>query len=441
MEQRSFDTPAGTVIGRVDADVVRVLGIPYASADRFGVPRPVEPFTEPFTAFDRAPAAPQRPSELLTQLIGDDELAVDEHCQRLSVTLPADLAEGERLPVMVWIHGGSYVTGAGDLGVYDPRSLVVEQRVVVVTVTYRLGVLGFLGDGTDVPANLGLLDQLAALRWVRANIPAFGGDPESVTLFGQSAGGDAIAHLMISEGADGLFQRVIIQSAPLGITSGRSAMTAAMLAAVGTPRRVAPVDEVVALQAVAEKSARGFGLPGGMPFGIQYGLAPVPDETARVAAWRGAARRVDVLIGHTAEEAALFAAAVPVLPRLFQIPLLGPLVRRLVTAPFTRKIYGGPAKEFARRHREAGGRAVRYRMTWRPRGSALGAAHITDIPLVFGSRQAWDGVRLLGSATWAEVDRRGRLIREIWAGFARTGKVPAESADLAGTITFPADGR
>jgi len=441
VEQRPFDTPLGTVVGRVDTDVVRALGVPYATADRFGAPRAVDPFTEPFAAFERAPAAPQRPSELLTRLIGEDDLGVDEHCQRLSITLPADVADGERLPVMVWIHGGSYVTGAGDLGVYDPRSLVVEQRVVVVSVTYRLGVLGFLGDGVEVPANLGLLDQLAALRWVRTNIAAFGGDPGSVTLFGQSAGGDAIAHLMISEGAEDLFQRVIIQSAPLGITYGRSAMTAAMLEAVGAPRRVAPIDEVVAMQAVAEKSARGFGLPGGMPFGIQYGLAPVPDEPARTAAWRGAANRIDVLIGHTAEEAALFAAAIPALARLFRIPALGALIRRVLTAPFTRKIYGAPAKEFARRHRDAGGRAVRYRMTWRPKGSPLGSAHITDIPLVLGSRQAWEGAQLLGAATWADIDRRGRLVREIWAGFARTGKVPAETADLAGTITFPADSR
>jgi len=437
---RTFDTPAGPVVGRVDGDVVRVLGIPYATAERFAAPRPLAPFEEPFAAHERAPAAPQRAAELLNRLIGDDDLGFDEHCQRLSVTLPSDLVDDERLPVMVWIHGGSYVIGAGDLDVYDPRALVAEQRVVVVAVTYRLGMLGFLGDGARVPANLGLLDQLVALRWVRDNIAAFGGDPGAVTLFGQSAGGDAIAHLMISDGAAGLFRRAIIQSAPLGITYGRAAMTEAMLAAVGESQRDAPVDDVIDRQAVAERAARGFGLPGRMPFGVQYGLPPVPDEADRDAAWRSAARRIDVLIGSTIEEMALFAAAVPLLTLLFRVPVLGRLARSALVTPPTRKVYDTPAKEFERRHREAGGQAVRYQLTWRPAGSAFGAAHITDIPLILGSRRSWAGTRLLGSSTWPDIDRRGRLIRRIWADFARTGKVSADAASAArDTITFPTD--
>ncbi|AXB49162.1 carboxylesterase family protein [Amycolatopsis albispora] len=434
-----FETSSGPVVGRVEADVVRVLGVPYAVAKRFEVPEAPPPFSEPFTAFERALAPPQHRSPLLTRLIGDDDLGDGEACQRLSITAPADLAEGERLPVMVWIHGGSYVTGAGDLNVYDPRALVTEQRVVVVTVTYRLGVLGFLGDGVRVPANLGLLDQLAALRWVRDNIAAFGGDPGAVTVFGQSAGGDAIAHLMISEGADGLFRRAIIQSAPLGITSGRSAMTSAMLAAVGELSREAPVGEILAAQMVAEKAARRFGLPGGMPFGVQYGLPPVPPEAERDEAWRKAAPRIDVLIGCTAEEAALFAGAVPAIERVFRIPVAGPVIRRFGTAPLTRKIYDAPARAFARRHREAGGQAVRYRMTWQPDGSSFGAAHIADLPLILGTRQAWERSKLLGRVDWSEVDRRGRAVRRVWAGFARTGQVSPDDAQAArDTLTFPA---
>ncbi|MBN6037620.1 carboxylesterase family protein [Amycolatopsis sp. 195334CR] len=435
--ERTFETASGPIIGRVEDGVVRVLGVPYATANRFELPEPVPPFSEPFQAFDRAPAPPQHRSELLIRLIGDDDLGDGEDCQRLSITAPADLAEGERLPVLVWIHGGSYVTGAGDLTVYDPRSLVGEQRVVVVTVTYRLGVLGFFGDGERVPANLGLLDQLAALRWIRDNILAFGGDPESVTLFGQSAGGDAIAHLMISEGAEGLFRRAIIQSAPLGITSGRAAMTTAMLAAVGDLPPDAPVSDVLAAQRVAEKAAKRFGLPGGMPFGVQYGLPPVPAESTRDEAWRKAAPRIDVLIGCTAEEAALFAGAIPLVERLFRVPLLGAAARSLTT-PLSRKIYDTPAAAFARRHRDAGGQAVRYRMTWRPSGSPFGAAHITDLPLILGTRQAWEGARLLGNASWSEVDRRGRAVRAVWAGFARTGQVSAAGAAAArDSLAFP----
>ncbi|WP_165689049.1 carboxylesterase family protein, partial [Mycobacteroides abscessus] len=104
---------------------------------------------------------------------------------------------------------------------------------VFVSVTFRLGILGFLGDGESVPANLGLLDLAESLRWVQRNIAAFGGDPDLVTVFGQSAGGDAAAHLMISEGTAGLFRRAIIQSAPLGLSRGRARMNRAMTKAIG----------------------------------------------------------------------------------------------------------------------------------------------------------------------------------------------------------------
>ncbi len=101
------------------------------------------------------------------------------------------IAPGDKRPVMVWIHGGSYVFGAGDAAIYDARALVEEQGVIVVSVTYRLGLLGFLGGSGGRAANVGLLDIIEALRWVKANIAAFGGDTDNITLFGQSAGGDA----------------------------------------------------------------------------------------------------------------------------------------------------------------------------------------------------------------------------------------------------------
>jgi len=129
-ETRTFETRVGTVVGRVDGDVVRVLGVPYAVAERFEAPRPAPPAVDddrqpvPFLAFERAPASPQLSSPSMQVLFDDAARGMvdSERCQALSITLPADLAPGERLPVMVWIHGGAYVNGAGDLGVYDPRS-------------------------------------------------------------------------------------------------------------------------------------------------------------------------------------------------------------------------------------------------------------------------------------------------------------------------------
>jgi para-nitrobenzyl esterase len=435
-ETRTFETRVGRIVGRVDGDVVRVLGVPYAVAERFEAPRPAPPEVDaegrplPLLAFDRAPASPQISSPAMQLLIDDAARGMvdSEHCQALSVTLPADLAPGERLPVMVWIHGGSYVNGAGDLAVYDPRSLVVEQRVVVVTVTYRLGVFGFLGDGERVPSNLGLLDQLEAVRWVHDTIDAFGGDPDTVTLFGQSSGGDSIAHLMISDGARGLFRRAIVQSAPLGLGRGRSAMSRAMLRVVGTPDPDASVEELLAGQPLAERVALRFGLRGGMPFGPQYGRAPLPAEEDRDAAWRDVAPHVDLLMGATTGETGLYVPLVRALDVTTSLPLVGGLLRRVLVRATTGAVYGRDARRFVARHRASGGRAVRYELDWQPEGSRYGAAHITDLPLLLGSEEAWGRSALLGTADWADVDRLGRRVRQIWADFARTGTVAADAA-------------
>lgn len=430
-ERRTFEAPAGTIVGRVDGDVVRVLGVRYAEAGRFEVPRPVPRAEGPVEAFTRAPASPQLPSPLLARLIegAEEGMVDDEDCQRLSVTLPADATPDERLPVMVWIHGGSYVTGAGDLDVYDPVLLVREQRVVVVTVTYRLGVLGYSGGDGRTPANLGLLDQLAAVRWVHENVAAFGGDPDTVTLFGQSAGGDAVAHLMVAEGARGLFRRAIVQSAPLGISRGRAPLARAIARVVGEAPADASVEELLALQARVERTvARRWGLKGGMPFGVQYGRAPLPAEADVDVAWRDVAPDVDLLVGATTHETALFTEAVPALRRAVRLPVVGRGLHRLLVGGTTRLVYGADARAFARRHREAGGRAVRYESTWAPRGTGFGAAHVTELPLLLGTRRSWAHTRLLGSEDWGDVERRGRRVRAIWAEFARTGTVRADSA-------------
>ncbi|MGW5877579.1 carboxylesterase family protein [Nocardiopsis terrae] len=290
--------------------------------------------------------------------------------------------------------------------------------------------------GDTAPANLGLLDQIEALRWVRANIAAFGGDPDLVTLFGQSAGGDAVAHLMISRGAEGLFRRAVVQSAPLGLLSGRARMSEAMSEAVGTPAPGTPAAALVALETEAVRVARRFGLRSAMPFGTQYGHAPLPPETLRDRAWRAAAPGIDVLIGATSEETGLFADFLPPVRRLSGLPLVGAALRRLLVRVTTDLIYTVPARRFARRHRRAGGRAIRYTLTWRPRGSPFGAAHIVDVPLLLGTRRSWENARLVGRTGWAELDRRGRAVRRLWADFARTGTVSAEAAAAAsGSLT------
>ncbi|NUP58480.1 MAG: carboxylesterase/lipase family protein [Pseudarthrobacter sp.] len=419
--QLLFHPPCGPVSGWRDGDVLRATGIPYARAQRFQPPAPVPDWAAEFSATSPAPACPQAPVPFLDDVLGTryGELAGSEDCQNLSITMPDDLQPEEKLPVMVWIHGGSYTTGSGDLAIFDPARLVAENRVIVVSVTYRLGLFGFLATPGGRPGNLGLLDQLEAFRWVRRNIAAFGGDPGCVTAFGQSAGGDAIAHLMATPEASKLFRRAIIQSAPLGIARGRARMNHAMGIAADSVTEETPAMDVVAREQQVAQVARKFGLAAAMPFGTQYGHDPLPRETGIEAAWNRSAPDIDILIGHTTEEARLFLPRNPWLLRVAGFPVAGPSIVRSIDWAVTEAVYGRAARRFARRHAKAGGRAHRYLLHWHAPGNIFGAAHTIDLPLLLGNRNTWDGVGLIAGAGWEEVDGVGRRVRALWAGFAR----------------------
>ena len=436
MSTPRFHPPCGPVEGWTDGPVVRATGIPYATADRFQPPVPAADWQDPFPATSWSPACPQPPTPQLDIALGHQlgHLRRDEHCQHLSVTLPADLAAGENLPVMVWVHGGSYTSGAGDMPITDPAALVAEQRVVVVTVTYRLGIFGYLGDARGRPGNLGLLDQLEALRWVRRNIAAFGGDPEEVTAFGESAGGDAVAHLMATPEAPTLFRRAIIQSPPLGIARGRAQMTAAMVEAAAHVTAAMPAADVVALQPDVEQRSGSFGLIAGMPFGTQYGHPPLPAEEEVEAAWDRVAPQIEVLIGHTSEEAKLFLSRVPALERAIAVPLVGPLVSRAVVGYVTAAVYSRAVRRFAERHVRAGGRAVSYVISWSVPGNPYGAAHTIDLPLLFGDEEAWRSAALVAGAPWTEIEGHARQVRQVWADFAR-GRL-AHRGELPGVLRY-----
>lgn len=432
-----WHAPCGTVTGWRDGPVDRATGIRYATAERYERPRPVGASSAAIRATDPAPACPQPPMPFLDDVVGSTlgDLPQDEDCLRVSVTVPAGTPADAKLPVMVWIHGGSYASGAGDAPFYDPGALVAEQRVVVVSVTYRLGLLGFLGDGERIPANLGLLDMVAALEWTRENIAAFGGDRDNVTVFGQSAGGDAVAHLMLVPRARELFHRAIIQSAPFGLLAGRARMSALMARTAAPLARDAPLDEVRAMQQRVAKAAGRHGLKAQMPFGLQYGMDPLPPEAALEAAWRGAAPHADVLVGSTTREAALFAASVPALLSPMRHPRGARHVDRFFVTPLTRRIYTRGAAGFARRHVRAGGTGWRYEFSWGVGRNPVAAAHISELPLLFPGHGAWEHTPLTDGHTWAQVLDDGARLRRAWAGFAR-GEAPA-SDPQAGLRVLP----
>lgn len=212
MASAVVSTRLGRVSGRVKDGVLQLRGIPYArrlqGLGRIRAPEPVLPWTGELAAVEWAHAAPQDAIPFMpVGETGDD-------CLALNIWRPLEGAGP--WPVMVWIHGGGFSAGASSQSLYDGSVLARENGVVVVSLNYRLGILGF-GNWSDWPAlegvtNAGLRDQILALQWVRDHIADFGGDPDAVTLFGESAGGMSIACLMASPLAKGLFARAIIQS-------------------------------------------------------------------------------------------------------------------------------------------------------------------------------------------------------------------------------------
>lgn len=427
------DTPSGPVRAEHTDGLLHARGIRYARARRFEPCAPVPTWTDTLDATRRGPACPQLPSRIESvtgpMLTGLD---LDEDCLRVSVTAPTP--DGRVRPVLVWLHGGAYVSGGGESEKYAPEALARENDVVVVTVTYRLGILGYLGIDGVAPANLGLLDQIAALRWVRDAVGAFGGDPDAVTVFGHSAGADSIAALLVADGAQGLFHRAVLQSAPLALRGDATAMSAAMgtaaRAALGDDPGGLAIDDVLAAHTAALAAATDFGFASGMAFGPQYGEHPLP-ALGEVAVRRAAsATSVEVLIGWTSDDGSPFVEAIPRLQRLAHLPVVGSTLRRLLTAIVTRRAFSAPAKAFADAHRTAGGRAVTYEFSWGADDSGVGACHSIEIPFLLGTPQAWADAPMLGAHGASALADLGPRLRRRWVDFARDGVTFAETDHL-----------
>src|SRR5262245_16387696 len=210
-------TTAGDLRGAHENGIAVFRGVPYAAPPvdelRFAPPRPVQAWPGVRDARKDGPIAPQLRSRL-AHVMGDFEPPQSEDCLTLNIWTPA--TDAKKRPVLVWIHGGAFASGAGSLPWYSGERFAANGDLVAVSINYRLGALGFLCLPGVSPGNLGLLDQVAALRFVRDNIAAFGGDPDNVTVVGQSAGAASIAILMTMPHARGLFRRAILQSTPFG---------------------------------------------------------------------------------------------------------------------------------------------------------------------------------------------------------------------------------
>jgi para-nitrobenzyl esterase len=417
---------SGELRGAVSESGLTVFrGVPYARAARFAPPKAVEPWTGVRDATGHGEIPPQPPFRIGSVTgMPEEGLAQGEDCLNLTIVTPG--ADGRKRPVLVWIPGGAYVTGAGSLGFYDGQRLAAEGDVVVVGMNYRLGALGYLKlDGVS-PGNLGLLDQVAALRWVRDNIERFGGDPEQVTVFGQSAGGHSIACLMATPAADGLFRRAILQSAPMGMKiakPGAAARTARYFtAALRTDPRTASVEAI--LEAQQKTIVRAAG-PGGLysvpAFGPTADTEPLPGAGEWLPSAVRRARDVDVIIGTTRSEMNTFLNGKPGITQIEVIPFLGRAGMTAAKNAITRWMFEAPSRRFADALTAAGGRVFTYRFDWAAPASTYGACHCIELPFLLGQREAWAEAPMLAGAEWDSMGELGRKLRGAWLSFAKTG--------------------
>lgn len=432
-ERLTVHTPSGIFEGWQDDNVVRFQGIRYATSERYGTPSPfIYPKGEIVKAQSPAPVASQNHSPIESALMGMDYLAVkqDEFAQYLSITLPKGVAKNTNLPVMVWLHGGSYRNGGLDNVVYNPELIASQHNVIVVGIGYRLGVLGYLRDKDGNLANLGLLDQIAGLKWVKQNIAEFGGNADNITLFGESAGGNSVQHLLIADGTKGLFKRAIIQSNPFGTMANRTNISQSMLNEFNKLPINASLDTILAKQSdieqtmsKSEKSNAKY-----MIFAPHYGVYPLPKEQDLDKAWADALNSVDILVGANSKEANAYLIATPTLAKINQMPVLGYFTQQKLDK-LSQEVFIEPALQFAQKFAPAKGKMYHYHITWGENDSAIGAGHTMELPLLFGAKFLPSNSPMLMNKSADEVEKYGYQLRKIWVNFAKTGQIDTLKID------------
>lgn len=431
------------------------LGIPYAApavgADRYRAPQPVVPWGGERDATAHGPTASQSAYPPPLDTVLPSSVAPGDDYLNVNVWAPA---EGRSLPVMVWIHGGAFVRGANSIPTYD-GSAFARDGVLLVGINYRLGVQGF-GVLDGAATNLGLRDQIAALEWVRDNVAAFGGNPEAVTVFGESAGGMSVATLMASPAARGLFHRAIVQSgggtAACSLQDARrvSAEVAAHLGVPATAEAFAALDpnviiaaqSAVALAIQSDPDPQRWGptvLSGGL--GIMS-LFPVVDgeivpDVPQTCIANGSAVGMPLLIGTTREEFRLFlvptgvagsvtAETLPLLAARYGWPSQAVVTYGanrpdaspgdIACAILTDAAFRVPSTRLAAAQHAAGGTVHAYEFGWPTPVGGLGACHAVELGFVFDT--LGEGARMAGEAAPQHL---ADTVHRAWVAFGRDG--------------------
>lgn len=432
-------------------------GIPYAAAPRFRPPQPALAWSGVRDAAEFGPFAMQSRDPRSATMSGVTERTrMSEDCLVLNIYAPLAASIDQRpRPVLVWIHGGAFIMGAGSQPLYDGTSFAANHDIVVVSINYRLGLLGllYLGDllgGEYAAGNATLLDQVAALRWVRDNIAAFGGDPSAVTIMGESAGAVSVAHLLAAPAARGLFHRAILQSGAIGLiarTRGDATQFANdVVAQLGvTPAGLLdlPVQRIIEAQ---QHFSLTRGLGAFSPFVDGVTIPRSPLELIR----EGVAADIPIIVGSNRDEWMLFDtflghASTQLIVSQLRERLGGSLLDGLHAryraarggaegAPDARAdarawvdVIGDmafliPAVQLAEAH-QAHAPVWMYRFDFGT--PLLGAAHALELPFVWNVIDGPFAQLLLGPEA-ASARPLADAMHGAWASFVRTG-IPAET--------------
>ncbi len=446
-------TGAGDLRGSRENGVAVYRGVPYAAPPvgelRFSPPRAMPAWRGVRDAIEDGPIAPQGRSRL-AHIMGDFERPQSEDCLTLNVWTPAPDA-GKR-PVLVWIHGGAFGSGSGSLPWYSGERFAANGDLVAVSINYRLGALGFLCLPGVSDGNLGLLDQVTALRFVRENIAAFGGDPDNVTLVGQSAGAASIAILMTMPLSEGLFRRAILQSTPFGRMSrtledahriGRRLLEVLGLEPAQADRiKSLPFAHLVTAQGELARLERKFA-DAIAPFWPVIDGKVYPGEAA-AALEAGAGAGIDTVIGTTREEMAAFygidkdienapeSAVEGVFASVFKSghrPYYDEY-RRMRASGANAALLGDLMSDamfrmgslrMAEWRADQGRPAYVYQFDWQsPAG--FESCHCLEIPFVFNNFESWTGSPMLAGADPAQTAGLAEAMHGAWIAFARSGR-------------------
>jgi para-nitrobenzyl esterase len=457
MDAPVANTALGDLQGAWIDGVAAFLGVPYASPPvgplRLAPAAPVQSWSGKRDATRHGPISPQLPPRLSAIIGNSSARPQDEDCLTLTIRTPAP--DQNARPVVVWLHGGALLSGAGSLDMTDGSRLAREGDIVFVGVNYRLGALGWLHRPGIVDAEPGMSDIIAALSWLRDHIASFGGDPSRVTLMGQSAGADVIARLLMMPEARALFGRAILQSPALGagfgfMTSDVAARSGASflrlldidpdaddalerLRAIDVPRLLQAQGGLMRLTARFARPAPPFRplVPTAMTLAEEF--AAITDGIGSGTGGGGK----EILIGVTADEGHAFFAADPAmenpLPKAvserfggearlacYRARRPGAKAMDLLADLLTDETFLLPAMGLAEAIAVSGGSVHAYIFDWAPPTSRFRSCHVIELPFVFGTYEHSNAPMLAGGAP-AQMEDLSASIRGAWIAFVRDG--------------------